>query len=96
MAASAERETLTARPSGGTSLDASPEKRRTRRLALLRIASLALVIIVLTIGGFRFGWFDLQHTTSMIEGLQEGRNSSTVGLIFFLLFAVATAAGFPA
>jgi uncharacterized membrane protein YdjX (TVP38/TMEM64 family) len=77
-------------------VDASREKRRTRRVALLRIGSLAAVILVLTVVAYRLGWFDLRHATTMIEGIQQGRNSASVAVIFFVLFAVTTAVGFPA
>ena len=91
---SAEHETLTVRPTAG--VDASRDKRRTRQLALLRIAVLAAVLVLFTILAFRFGWFDVRHATAMIEGLQSGRNNLSVAVIFFILFAVTTAAGFPA
>lgn len=91
---SAEQEALTARPTPG--VEASRDKRRTRQLALLRIAVLAALIVLLTIVAFRFGWFDVQHVTRMIEGLQAGRDSISVAVIFFVVFAVTTAGGFPA
>ena len=63
---------------------------------LLRIASLAVLIIVLSVVAFQYGWFDLRHATTMIEGLQRGRDSVSVAVLFFILFAALTAAGFPA
>ena len=96
MATSAEQETLTVRPTAGAGVDASYDKRRTRRVALLRIALLALVIVVLTIVAYRYGWFDLVHATRMIRRLQRGRDSVSVAVLFFVIFAATTAVGFPA
>jgi uncharacterized membrane protein YdjX (TVP38/TMEM64 family) len=78
------------------SVDVSREKRRTRRVALLRIALLAAMVIALTVVAFKLGWFDLRYATTMIEGIQKGRNSATVAVIFFVLCAATTGVGFPA
>ena len=94
---SAEQDALVVRPTAGAGVDVSQDKqRRTRRVALLRIASLGTVIVVLSLIAFEYGWFDLRHATMMIEGLQSGRDSVSVAVIFFVLFAVTTAVGFPA
>jgi len=70
--------------------------RRTRRTVLLRIAALAGLIVVLTITGYLFGWFDLARVTKTIEELQGGKNAVTIAVIFFALYSVLTAIGFPA
>ena len=54
------------------------------------------MIVVLTNGAYRLGWFNLRHATLMIEVQQRGHDSVSVAVIFFLIFAVTTAAGFPA
>src|SRR4051794_35248336 len=69
---------------------------RPRRTALLRIASLGAIIVVLTIVAYRMGWFDLRHAATTIERLQSGRDMVTVAAIFFAIYALATALGFPA
>jgi uncharacterized membrane protein YdjX (TVP38/TMEM64 family) len=96
VATSAEQETLTVRPTADVSVDVSRDKRRTRRVALLRIALLAAMVIALTVVAFKLGWFDLRYATTMIEGIQKGRNSATVAVIFFVLCAATTGVGFPA
>ena len=92
METSAEHEALMVRPT----TDVGTEKHRTRRIVLLRIASLAAVILLLTWVAFKLGWFDVRHATAILEGLQSGHDRVSVAILFFLIFAVTTAAGFPA
>jgi uncharacterized membrane protein YdjX (TVP38/TMEM64 family) len=77
-------------------VDTSRDKRRTRRVALLRIAFLGAVIVALTVVAFKMGWFNLRYATTMIEGIQRGRDSVSAAVIFFILCAVTTSVGFPA
>jgi uncharacterized membrane protein YdjX (TVP38/TMEM64 family) len=76
--------------------DALRARRRTRRVVLLRIASLAAVIVLLTVVAYKLGWFDVRHATATIEQLQSGHNLVWVASVFFLIFAATTAVGFPA
>src|SRR4051812_33089206 len=69
---------------------------RPRRSALVRIASLGVMVVVLTIVAYKMGWFDLRRAATTIERLQSGRNTATVAASFFAIFALATALGFPA
>jgi uncharacterized membrane protein YdjX (TVP38/TMEM64 family) len=69
---------------------------RPRRTALVRIASLGVMVVVLTIVAYKMGWFDLRRAATTIERLQSGRNTVTVAASFFAIFALATALGFPA
>lgn len=71
-------------------------KESRKRVALLRIASLGAVIVVLTLIAYKLGWFDLQKATATIRRLESGRNMVVVAAIFFAVFAVTTAIGFPA
>src|SRR5690349_9959586 len=70
--------------------------KRTRRIVIIRIAILAALVLVLTIAGYALGWFDLARVTRTIEGLQSGRNALAVAAIFFAVYAIMTAIGFPA
>ena len=70
--------------------------KRTRRTVMIRIAALGALIVVLTVAGYVLGWFDLARVTRTIERLQGGKDAVTIAVIFFLLFSVLTAIGFPA
>lgn len=90
MATSIERD----ESSFGALLRAS--NKRTRRTVLIRIATLGALIVGLTVAGYLFGWFDLSRVARTIERLQGGKDAVTVAVIFFLLYSVLTAIGFPA
>ncbi|MFL5616065.1 MAG: TVP38/TMEM64 family protein [Gemmatimonadaceae bacterium] len=94
MATSLEQHPLTIPPTDRPSTSA--ERARTRRSALMRIASLGLVILVLSVVAYRLGWFDVRRVTATIQGLQAGQNSFTVAAIFCVAYALLTAVGFPA
>ena len=53
-------------------------------------------MLALTVAGYLLGWFDLARVTRTIERLQSGKDALSIGVIFFLLFSVLTAIGFPA
>ena len=90
MATSIERDELTiGAPSRASS-------KRVRRTVLLRVAALAALIVVLTVAGYLFGWFDLTRVTRMIERLQSGKDAVTVAVLFFVVYSALTAVGFPA
>ena len=96
MATSLERSTLIGTTSADAENRGATDRQRTRRVVLLRIAALGAIIIVLSLLAYRMGWFDLRHVTARVASLQTGRNTFTVGVIFFVLFAVTTGVGFPA
>jgi uncharacterized membrane protein YdjX (TVP38/TMEM64 family) len=96
VATSAEQQALTISPSVDVTGEHTPEKRRTRRVVLLRIASLAAVIVLLSVVAFKLGWFNVRHATATIERLQGGHNLLTVAVIFFVACALTTSVGFPA
>lgn len=70
--------------------------KRTRRIAIIRIAALGALVVVLTVAGYVLGWFDLTRATQTIERLQGGKNALAVAVIFFALYALMTGIGFPA
>lgn len=70
--------------------------KRTRRVVIIRIAALAALVVVLTVAGYALGWFDVARVTRTITELQSGRNALAVAAIFFAVYAIATAIGFPA
>ena len=90
MATSIEREELSFAPPSRAS------SKRVSRTVILRIAALAALVVVLTIAGYLFGWFDLARVTRTIERLQGGKDAVTVGVIFFVMYSALTAIGFPA
>lgn len=74
----------------------SGASRRTRRTVWLRIAALAAIIVVLSLVAYKLGWFDLRRATATIDRLQRGQNILIVAVVFFVVFALTTALGFPA
>lgn len=72
------------------------EAPKRKRGAVLRIGALAVLVVVLTVLGYRFGWFDARRVLSMIEHLQSGRDQLSLVASFIVLCTVATALGFPA
>ena len=96
MTTSLERSILIATGSADAGNRSATDRRRTRRIVLLRIAALGAIIVALSLLAYRLGWFDLRRATATLAKLQTGRNTFTVGVIFFVLFAVTTAVGFPA
>jgi uncharacterized membrane protein YdjX (TVP38/TMEM64 family) len=93
---SLEQSSLIGTGSADAGNQGAADRQRTRRIVLRRIAFLVVIIVALTLVAYRMGWFDLQRATAAIARLQSGRNTFTVGVIFFVLFAVTTAVGFPA
>src|SRR3954469_11820479 len=94
LATSLHQRGLTIPPADRASTGA--ERSRTRRSALIRIASLGLVILVLSLLAYRLGWFDVRHATATIKRLEAGRNTITVAVAFCVAYALLTALGFPA
>ena len=70
--------------------------KRTRRIAIIRIAALGALVVGLTVAGYVLGWFDLARATRTIERLQSGKDALAVVVIFFALYAILTGIGFPA
>ena len=68
----------------------------TRRTAIRRIVGLLIVLVALSVLGYKLGWFDLGRVTAVVERLRRRENAATTGAIFFVVYAVATAIGFPA
>ena|SRR5690349_789789 len=96
VATTAEHEALAMASGVGASGEVSRASRRTRRVVLLRILSLAAVIVLLTVVAYKLGWFDVRRATAMIERLQSGHDLVWVATVFFVVFAATTAVGFPA
>ena len=68
---------------------------RTRRSAIIRIGALAVLLIALTVFGYRLGWFDAKRIIDMIQRLQSGRDETWVVVGLVLIYTAATAIGFP-
>lgn len=85
-----------AEPNAVPPAPAGREGKRTRRTVWLRIASLGAIIVLLSLVAYKLGWFDLRRATATIERLQSGQNSVVVAVVFFVVFALTTAIGFPA
>lgn len=96
MSTSLERSTLIGTTSADAENRSAADRHRTRRVVLLRIAALGAIIVALSLLAYKMGWFDLRRVTATLASLQTGRNTFTVAVIFFVLFAVTTAVGFPA
>jgi uncharacterized membrane protein YdjX (TVP38/TMEM64 family) len=84
------------RPAAAGGDESAKKKRNTRRTAILRIGFLAGVIVVLTVVAYRLGWFDLRYAAQTVQKLENGRSMLYVGVLFVLVYAAATALGFPA
>jgi uncharacterized membrane protein YdjX (TVP38/TMEM64 family) len=63
---------------------------------MLRIGALAALIVVLTIVGYRLGWFDAKRVIGVVQGLQKGSDRTSLIVGFVVLYTVAIAIGFPA
>ena len=84
------------RRAGGEASGSSTARRRTRRIAFVRIGALAAFVVLVTIAGYELGWFDARRVIAAIQHLQSGRSAFSVGTGFVVLGGIATALGFPA
>jgi len=91
-----EEATTALRPRAAVLDEKVRTKAGTRRVVILRIALLAIIFVALTAAAYRLGWFDLRHVTATLERLQNGRNVYYTAGVFFLLYSLLTAVGFPA
>lgn len=66
-----------------------------RNRALARIGTLAAVLGVALIAGYRLGWFNYAHTVHQIEQLRQSENLGVFVAGFMLVYAVGTALGLP-
>src|SRR5437899_13007369 len=66
------------------------------RSALIRIGGLALIILIVSIAGYEFGWLDYQHSLQHVERIRQSHSvfAFTVGLV--VVFGLGTALGLPA
>ena len=74
----------------------SGHQRSISRAALWRVALLAVALAIVSILGYRLGWFDLQRITALVARLRSGNDIPTAGAIFLAIYALAIAIGFPA
>lgn len=65
------------------------------RAALLRIGGLALVLVVVSLTGYKFGWFDSQHAVEHITRLRRSYSPGVFIVGFVLIFGIGTSIGVP-
>lgn len=70
--------------------------RKDRKKLAMRVGALLLVVIALTVVGYRLGWFDAKRITSLLAGMRAQRNPWVAASIFFLVYVAAVAVGLPA
>ena len=63
---------------------------------MIRIGSLAALLVVLTVAGYRLGWFDATRVIATIVSFQSGQDRWSLVIGFVLVYVAATAIGFPA
>ena len=65
------------------------------RSALVRIGGLVLVLVVTSLLGYWFGWFDYRHAFEHISRLQHGHSVVGFAVGFVLIFGIGTSLGVP-
>jgi uncharacterized membrane protein YdjX (TVP38/TMEM64 family) len=65
------------------------------RAALIRIGALGLLLAIVSLIGYRFGWFDPNHAMEHVERIRKGHSliEFTVGLV--LVYGLGTSIGMP-
>lgn len=63
--------------------------------ALLRIGGLALLLVAVTLVGYKLGWFDYQHTLSHIQRLRKSENLALFVVGFLVGYGLLTSLGLP-
>jgi uncharacterized membrane protein YdjX (TVP38/TMEM64 family) len=63
--------------------------------ALVRIAGLAVLLLVGSFVAYRLGWFDYRHTVQHLDRIRRSHSIWAFGITFVAIYAVGTSVGFP-
>jgi uncharacterized membrane protein YdjX (TVP38/TMEM64 family) len=63
--------------------------------ALIRIAGLAVLLVIGSFIGYRLGWFDYRHTVQHLDRIRRSHSTWVFALTFIVVYALGTSVGFP-
>src|SRR6478609_9557331 len=63
--------------------------------AVIRIAGLAVLLLVGSYIGYRLGWFDYRHTVQHLDRIRRSHSIWVFGITFIAVYALGTSVGFP-
>ncbi len=63
--------------------------------AAIRIAGLAVVLLVGSYVGYRLGWFNYRHTVQHLDRIRQSHSIWFFGITFIAVYAIGTSVGFP-
>jgi uncharacterized membrane protein YdjX (TVP38/TMEM64 family) len=72
----------------------SSTRPRTREV-FLRVAPLALLLIVTALAGYKFGWFDYRHALEHVERIRQKHSLFAFTIGFTIAIGIGTAVGVP-
>lgn len=63
--------------------------------AVIRIAGLAVLLLLGSYVGYRLGWFDYRHTVQHLARIRRSQSVWVFGIAFVGIYALGTSLGFP-
>lgn len=63
--------------------------------AVIRIAGLAVLLLVGSYIGYRLGWFDYRHTVQHLDRIRRSHSVWVFAIVFVIVYALGTSVGFP-
>jgi uncharacterized membrane protein YdjX (TVP38/TMEM64 family) len=63
--------------------------------AVVRIAGLAVLLLVGSYIGYRLGWFDYRHTVQHLDRIRRSHSIWVFAITFVAVYALGTSVGFP-
>ena len=63
--------------------------------AVIRIAGLAVLLLVGSYVGYRLGWFDYRHTVQHLDQIRRSHSVWVFAIAFIGVYAIGTSVGFP-
>ena len=63
--------------------------------AVIRIAGLAVLLLVGSYIGYRLGWFDYRHTVQHLDRIRRSHSIWAFAVAFVIVYALGTSVGFP-
>jgi uncharacterized membrane protein YdjX (TVP38/TMEM64 family) len=65
------------------------------RSVIIRVGSLAAILLLASFIGYRLGWFDYRHTLEHVARLREAHSVVAFAIGFVAVYGVGTAVGIP-
>ena len=63
--------------------------------AVIRIAGLAVLLLVGSYIGYRLGWFNYRHTVQHLDRIRQSHSVWAFAIVFVVVYAFGTSVGFP-